>query len=96
MNCGREPGGENADSKGVCPAAADARYDGLHGGRNAGRACWAVAGTLCQGDVQGSFAEKFLNCRGCHFYRQVVEEEGRDFLFTVKLHAMAGVNGLLS
>ena len=40
--CGRESGGVNAIEEGVCPAARETRLDGVHGGRNGGRACWAV------------------------------------------------------
>ena len=40
--CGREPGGSETESLGVCPAAVESRLDGVHGGRNAGRACWIV------------------------------------------------------
>ena len=77
--CGREPGGENADKLGVCPAATKKRYDGLHGGDNAGRACWLVAGTMCKGKVQGTFAMKYKDCAICDFYCRVKEEEGIGF-----------------
>jgi hypothetical protein len=53
---------------GVCPAATDSQYDGLHGGTNAGRACWLVAGTMCKGEVQGTFAHKYKDCAICDFY----------------------------
>jgi len=51
--------------------------DGVHGGRNAGRACWVVAGTYCGGEVQGTYAQKRENCISCEFHRMVREEEGR-------------------
>jgi hypothetical protein len=51
----------------------------VHEGVNAGRACWIVAGTLCKGEVQGTFAQKFKNCRECDFYISVREEEGPHF-----------------
>lgn len=76
MNCGREPGGKNVSSLGVCPAAEDVSADGLNGGRNGGRLCWAIAGTLCDGKIQGTFAEKRLLCFACDFFRHVKEEEG--------------------
>jgi len=34
-----------------------------------GRVCWAVAGTLCAGKIQGTFAQKIDNCRDCKFYK---------------------------
>ena len=70
MACGREPGGTNATERGVCPAAADRSYDGINSGQFGGRICWAVAGTLCQGRVQGEFAKKLGDCRRCEFFQQ--------------------------
>lgn len=79
MKCGREPGGEKAKEHGVCPAATDERLAGVHGGKNAGRACWVVAGTFCEGLVQGTFAQKYRDCTTCKFYRQVKREEGAGY-----------------
>ena len=76
MKCNRQPGGEKADENGTCIAAADASYDGINYGINAGRICWAVAGTCCGGEIQGTFAEKRDSCTSCPFYRLVQEEEG--------------------
>ena len=58
MTCGREKGGKNSAKDGVCPAAADQSFDGINSGKCGGRFCWAVAGTFCDGCVQGSFADK--------------------------------------
>ncbi|MDP2167081.1 MAG: hypothetical protein Q8J64_01980 [Thermodesulfovibrionales bacterium] len=79
MGCGREPGGKNADKLGVCPAATETRLDGVHGGKNAGRACWVVAGTMCEGAVQGTFAKKFGDCLKCKFLQMVIKEELKHF-----------------
>jgi hypothetical protein len=76
MKCGREPGGKNAEELGGCPAATEKRLEGVHGGRKAGRACWVVAGTFCEGAVQGTFAQKYHDCSVCEFYRQVRRDEG--------------------
>lgn len=73
--CGREPGGSNEASLGTCAAATEQRASGIHGGINGGRACWVVAGTLCNGSVQGSFAEKVGTCKECDFYKYVVRQE---------------------
>lgn len=78
-NCGRHPSGDMSDSLGVCPAAVEAEFDGLNSGTNAGRYCWKVAGTLCGGRVQGTFASKILGCARCDFYQQVKKEELPDF-----------------
>jgi hypothetical protein len=78
--CGREPGGGKADELGICLAATETRVDGVHGGKNGGRACWAVCGTLCGGEVQGTFADKIGNCKICDFYKMVWNENIEDFV----------------
>ena len=72
MGCGRGPDGADGD---VCPAATAGQLHGVHSGTNAGRSCWVVAGTLCNGAVSGTFAKKMENCLLCPFYRQVRGEE---------------------
>lgn len=56
--CGREAGGSNSAEFGVCPAYPDK-----------GQGCAKLAGTLCGGEVQGSFASKLVNCIQCDFYK---------------------------
>lgn len=85
MECGREPGAENVDELGACPAATSDKLDGAHGGKNSGRVCWVVAGTMCACEVEGSFAKKYQDCRKCDFYQLVREEEGDNFLITIDL-----------
>jgi len=58
MECGREVGGAKAQELGICPVYPD------HG-----RHCARIAGTLCGGEVQGTFARKYGNCRKCRFYK---------------------------
>jgi len=74
--CGRQPGGTRVAELGVCPAATMTRADGMNGGIKGGRICWALAGTLCGGQVQGTFAQKLTNCMACDFYKQVRAQEG--------------------
>ncbi len=74
-NCGRQPGGAKTSELGVCPAATEEALDGSHGGKNAGRACWVVAGSLCGGKIQGTYAKKLLNCWRCEFMNKVKQEE---------------------
>lgn len=74
--CGRESGGAKVNELGVCPATTEVFCDGLNRGKNAGRICWAVAGTFCGGKVQGSFAQKQTTCMNCDFYKKVKKEEG--------------------
>jgi hypothetical protein len=83
--CGREPGGAKAAELGVCVATRATAVNGVHGGKNGGRACWAIAGTLCGGKVQGTFAAKFANCSTCEFYGAVKREAGQLFVPTAQL-----------
>ncbi len=85
IECGREPCGENEKELGVCIAATETRLNGIHGGINGGRACWAIAGTLCDGEVQGTFAQKIDNCMDCDFYQLVYEENKEDFKSIIQL-----------
>lgn len=82
-NCGRQPGGDKVSELGVCPAAIATEYGGINGGKNGGRYCWAVAGTFCQGEIQGTFARKLSTCLACPFYLRVQQEEGRFFVLLV-------------
>ncbi|MEJ2689480.1 MAG: HAMP domain-containing sensor histidine kinase [Deltaproteobacteria bacterium] len=61
MHCGRDK-----DNSVKCPA-----YPHF------GRACWAVAGTLCAGKVQGTYAQKLEDCRKCPFY-QAIQSDKKD------------------
>ena len=72
--CGREPGGVNADKLGICATTTEERLDGVHGGKNGGRACWVVAGTFCNEDIQGTFAQKESSCIHCNFFKSVIHE----------------------
>jgi hypothetical protein len=83
--CGRQAGGNKVKELGMCPASTEQRLDGIHGGYCAGRACWVVAGTLCGGAVQGSFAKKFGNCEQCDFYAAVRRDEGLKFKISTML-----------
>ena len=58
--CGREEGGRKAHELGICPAYT----------QGAGDACWFIAGTLCDGTVQGTYAQKLESCVHCDFFQQ--------------------------
>jgi len=73
--CGREVGGSKTAELGVCPTSSDNRLNGVHGGTNAGRACWVMDSTLCDGKIQGGFKEKYKECFNCEFYKLIVQEE---------------------
>ncbi|HBB40110.1 MAG: hypothetical protein COW73_10215 [Nitrospirae bacterium CG18_big_fil_WC_8_21_14_2_50_70_55] len=74
-HCGREPGGAQVNTLGLCPAAIESRLDGINGGTNGGRACWAVEDTVCFETI----GAKFLECLHCDFLLQVQDEEGATF-----------------
>ncbi len=59
MKCGRDK-----DATIKCPA-----YP------NFGRVCWVVAGTFCEGKVQGTFAQKYEDCKRCEFYQKAINKE---------------------
>lgn len=73
--CGRQFGGAKANELGVCPANSDATYNGVNNGKNGGRYCWRIAGTLCGGKRQGTYAMKAKSCTDCDFFKSVVREE---------------------
>ena len=78
--CGRQPGGHAALERGVCPAASATHHNGVNGGVNAGRICWAVSGTFCGGTLHGqgdSYADSCVNCKA---FKQIAAEEGANLI----------------
>lgn len=82
IKCGREPGGEQVEKCGLCPAAVDNPYNTMNNGKHAGRFCWVIAGTYCMGKVEGTYAAKLRGCLKCDFMNRVHAEEGSDFILT--------------
>lgn len=76
--CGREPGGAKEAELGTCPAATLTLADGFLGGKNGGRACAYVAGTLCGGTVQGTHLDKAKKCEACDFFVQLRKDHPAD------------------
>jgi rubrerythrin len=87
--CGRQPGGIHEGDCGSCPVTSEKGLDGVHGGIAAGRACWAVAGTMCRGKVQGTFAREIEQCEECDFYQKIRREENSSFLSSEELLSKA-------
>ncbi len=83
--CGRRAGSSINREFGECPAASEKKFNGVNSGKNAGRICWVVAGTMCNGRVQGIFATKYKGCMTCEFYLKVRKEEGDKFQTTINL-----------
>jgi len=84
-NCGRTPNGGKVAELGVCPVTIEKRLHNIHSGENAGRSCWVVAGSMCGGSVQGTFAQKFSSCNTCDFYKAVKKEEFPKFELSAAL-----------
>jgi eukaryotic-like serine/threonine-protein kinase len=83
LKCGLEPGGAKAKEFGVCIAATEKRLDCVNEGKNAGRACWAILGTLCHEDGrpkrQDTYSQKLKRCTQCRFFELVAIQEGDEF-----------------
>ena len=60
--CGRETGGSRIHEHGPCPGALS---PDVH--------CWLVAGTMCSGNVEGTFALKYESCIICDYYNKMQE-----------------------
>jgi len=86
--CGRQSGGSNVHEMGICPVTTEKKLDRVHGGTNAGRACWVVGGTLCNGKVQEAFAKKYFDCIECDFDKKVKDEEASFFRLSASLFMM--------
>lgn len=56
LNCWEKKNCDKLD----CPARSETKLDGIHGGKNGGRACWVIAGTKCKDAPQGKFAKELL------------------------------------
>lgn len=68
--CGRQKNGPKVAELGECIASKE----------QMGHSCWAIAGTLCGGVVQGSSAQKEQNCMGCEVYKiyhRITGKEGK-------------------
>src|SRR3989304_1541240 len=76
MKCGREPKGARAKDLGVCPAATYTSINGLNGGINGGRMCWAIVGIYSFADTKGPLSLNNHPCYECEFHRKVLAEEG--------------------
>ena len=69
MKCGREPEGDKVAELGICRTAADAFFNGMNGGKNGGRICFAVTETFSNDEVQLPCTEKLASCKDCSFFK---------------------------
>lgn len=80
LKCGCEPNGKNIDTIGLCPVTIHVKYNGINNGKNAGRMCWAVTGTLCKEIVACKISDTLEQCINCDFLKYVHEQEDRQFI----------------
>ena len=74
FDCGRERGGATVEEQGLCPAATESVCDGINDGINAGRICWAVAGTFSGRVAVCSMAMKIGTCLSCDFFYEITRD----------------------
>lgn len=77
--CGREPGGINAAKLGICSTTTDTSANGINEGKNGGRICWAVAGSMGSASNHRLHTQKLISCLLCDFFKLVKKEEGDNF-----------------
>ncbi len=82
FECGREKGGKNEKEFGTCPAADNTDLNGINDGTNGGRACWAIAGTYCRNEIQGTYAQKLGDCLKCDFHTFVRQQQRTAYVRT--------------
>ncbi len=80
QDCGRELGGKKTNELGACPASGESKLNWINDGKNAGRACWALAGTHCNGEIQGTYSQKLGTCLNCDFFTFVREQQKDQFV----------------
>ncbi len=82
--CGKELGGCNIESDGVCSASIPSEFSGTNGGLHNGRFCWAVKGTACSISTCETFENKIITCLNCDFFKEVQHQEGKNFTMIPK------------
>jgi len=78
MDCKHRPGKGDAFCSDMCPAVTGSTFSGINSGVNAGRFCWAVAGSFSQEKPACQFIQEGNECTECEFYQTVRAEEGTE------------------
>ena len=73
-NCSMQSGDVNINASDICPVITNTSADGLNGGKNGGRICWAIAGTFAD-KSKGIPAKNRFSCMTCDFFKLVEEQE---------------------
>ncbi|MBF0162916.1 MAG: hypothetical protein HQM01_00205 [Magnetococcales bacterium] len=81
--CGREPGGSKEAKLGTCPVATFEVADGFLGGKNGGRACIFIVGSLAPADRLNSCASLATHsnrdCFQCAFFDDLKKKYKKTF-----------------
>jgi hypothetical protein len=80
--CGRDIENKRVDGSSICPALLETGLNGIHGGKNGGRVCWIIPGTLCGGWTQRKLVPKYVLCRLCNFKKTVFKDERPDSILS--------------
>jgi len=78
--CRRQAKDDDGKEHDVCPVYLETKLNGVHDGKNGGRACWVVAGTKCGGRIKRIVVPKFIACKVCDFKKTVIREESKNFI----------------
>ncbi len=61
FKCGGSSTRSTLKDSGICPVKTFTDSDGFGGGKNGGRGCLYITGTLCWSEIQGAYKEKKKN-----------------------------------
>ncbi len=64
----------------IYPSVNENSLSSFNNGETEIRACPVIEGTVCEGMIQGTFIEKFEECRTCEFYKKTKQEEENSFI----------------
>lgn len=89
MRCGRGSSRNNIIESRICNAAIDYKSDGINEGKNGGRICWAIVGTLCNNHSRELICgirkwRSTQSCLSCSFFKKVKKEQGYGKFTTLK------------
>jgi hypothetical protein len=76
IKCQRQRGGKKVKELGECIVS----KEGM------GHSCWAVAGSLCGGKIQGTHAQKIGYCTNCEVYQTYNRSRGKLGKFVKTTH----------
>lgn len=77
--CGREPGGKQAERHTPCPVPLFALADGFLGGENGGRACVFVVNRLNEEERRQACSQSPDFCERCAFHKKLKKKYKKSF-----------------